>query len=324
MKIKTVLVIIVMLSPMSLYAEAERGSVSGSYKVEDSKKVYRNGRITLNIQTGLANGEAHELVYSGSDKISELTWDIKNVFMAGGNITAVLYRPWGLKFNAGISSMVKKQDSIMDDYDWFIINGPWTDWSHENATLEKALTIDVSLSKSILSDDSGSFNMDVELGFKRENWKWVSFGGTYIYSVFGFRDATGTFPNVPGISYEQTINTPFIGASASFRKADFSLFLRVVGSPFVFTEAVDYHYSRGLVFTDTFSSGKMIGLDLSLAYHMSENMSVNINYFYQQHYRNRGDTVTYNQATGAQTYDPNNAGMSLTYQTIGIDMTYSF
>lgn len=319
------LVIIIMFAPMSLYAEVKRGTPSGGYKVEDSKEVHRNNRIILAIQTGLANGEAHELVYEGSHKLSELTWDIKNVFMVGGSVTAVLYPAWGLKFNAGISSMVKKQDSTMDDYDWLNTNSPWTHWSHhENTKLEKALTIDASLSKSILSDDSGTFNMDVELGFKRENWGWTASGGTFIYSVATFRDTTGTFANVPGISYEQTINTPYIGASISYRESAYSVFLRVIGSPFVFAEAVDHHYLRSLVFTDTVSSGNMVGVDLSLVYHMSKNMNFNINYFYQKHYTNRGDTVIYNQATGVQTYDLDSVGMSLTYQMIGIGATYSF
>jgi len=298
---------------------------SANFQVEESKEAYSSERFTLGLQTGLANGTAHELVYFGNHKLSELIWDIKNVFMVEGNVSALLVPSWGLRLNASVSSMVNKQDSTMDDYDWFIIGADWTHWSHHgNTTLERALTFDVNLSKSLYSDKSGAFQLNGELGFKRDNWRWSASGGSFIYSVAGFRDTTGVFANIPVISYEQTINTPYIGASASYREENFSLFFAVSGSPFVYAEAVDHHYLRNLVFTDTFSSGRMVNVDLSYAYHMTKALSFGIAYAYQNYDMNRGDTVVVNQVTGATSSSFDSAGMDLTYHKVGFGAAYTF
>jgi len=297
---------------------------SGNFQVEESKNAYSSKRITLGIQTGLANGVAHELVYQGGHKLSELIWDIKNVLMLEANVSALLSRSKGVRLNASISSMVKKQDSTMDDYDWFIVGADWTHWSHhENTTLEKGLTFDVSLSKRIFSNESGAFNFEGEIGFRRDNWRWSASGGSFVYSVAGFRDTTGVFANIPVISYEQTINTPYVGASASYREKDVSLYLRLAGSPMVFAETVDQHYLRSLTITDTFRSGKMVNVDVSGIWHMSKSVDLSINYSYVKYFEKKGDAHYNYYATGVQLYGPF-AAMDLGYQTVGVGVSYSF
>jgi len=181
----------------------------------------------------------------------------------------------------------------------------------------------VNLSKRIYASESGEFNFNAELGFKRDNWRWSASGGSFIYSTFAFRDTAGVFANIPVISYEQTINTPYVGATASYRDESFSLFLRVAGSPLVFAETVDQHYLRSLTITDTFSSGKMVNVDMSGTWHISGNVDLSMNYSYVKYYENRGDAHYNYYVTGVQLYGPF-AAMALDYHTVGLGMSYSF
>ena len=322
---RCLLLILAMMLPIEAYAEWDAAKDSGSYKYEERKNIYAGDRLTFGIYTGVMNGEAHELVYFGSHKLSELIWDIRNAYMLGASVNAVIAPSWGLKLNGSISSTITKSDSTMDDFDWLIIGADWTHWSHhDNTKLERGLAIDLNVSKEVYASKDGSFAMDVALGFKRDNWRWSAAGGTFIYSTFTFRDTVGVFANIPVISYEQTINTPYIGVSMNWHEGDFSLFTRVIGSIFVSADAVDHHYLRNLVFTDQFKSGKMIGIDLNWAYHLNEEMRCELIYSYQNYVTNRGDTSIYNQITGVVTVNPDTAGMSLSYHTIGLKFTYAF
>ena len=313
------LAMMVLTLPLTVFAEP-----TGNLQLEESKKVYSSERITFGIQSSLVNGKAHELVYQNGHKLSELIWDIRNVLMLEGSVSALLSPSWGLRLNASVSSMVTKQDSTMDDYDWLLVGADWTHWSHhENTTLEKGLTFDVNLSQQLYSDEAGAFNINAIVGFKRDKWAWKAVGGSYIYSTFFLRDTTGTFANVPVGAYEQTVNAPYAGVSLSYREEDFSVFLSIAGSPFVYAETIDQHYLRSLTITDTFASGNMVNIDFSYTYHINTAASLSLSYAYQKYYENRGDANYNYYASGVQINGPY-AGMDLTYHKAGFSANYSF
>lgn len=304
--------------PVTANAESEGGI---DRKNSNSKK------IELGIHTGLANVKAREFVYSGSYKLSELIWDTKNVFMLGGDATITLMPSWGVKLNVSASTAINKAGSTMDDYDWMYIGADWTHWSHhDNTELQKGLVLDVALSANIYTNKSKTFFLDGLAGYKRDQWKWQAVGGTYIYSSAfpAFRDLSGSFANVPVISYEQTMNTPYLGMSMKWTEEYLTLDVKLIGSLFSSTKTVDHHFLRTLVITDTFKNGNMIGGDIDFTYHANENWDFNIFYSFQSYPENRGDASYFDQSTGVTTLFPNSAGMSLDYQTFGIGVAYSF
>lgn len=313
------------LSLALLLSMATSASADSAVETKQKASIFASRTVEFGIHTGLANVKAHELVYIGSYKLSELIWDTNNAFMVGGDVSATLAPSWGLKLNARLSTAIGKPDSTMDDYDWLVVGADWSDWSHhDNTDLKKGLTADVNLSANLYANKSKTFVLDALLGYKRDQWKWGSVGGSFIYSTFTFRDTIGTFANIPVISYEQTIDTPYIGMAFEWTERYLTLGVKIIGSRFANAKAVDHHFLRSIVFTDTFKRGNMIGGDFDLTYHATENASFNIFYSFQSYFENRGNAANFDQSTGITTYFQNGAGMSLGYQTFGIGANYAF
>ncbi len=282
--------------------------------------------VQLGIRTGFSNVTAHEFVYAENYKVSELLWDTENAPMIATDFSFILVPSWDLKFNATLSTIIGTPDSTMNDYDWLVVGADWSDWStHDNTQLKRGLNADISISSSLYSNESETIVLDILLGYKRDQWKWEASGGSYIYTLTpGFRDQTGTFANTPVTSYQQTIDTPYIGMSAIWTEGKFTIGIKVIVSKFAFAKAVDHHYLRNLVFTDTFKNGTMIGGDVHFTYQATKNTTYNIFYAFQSYPKNRGNTSVFNQTTGITTNFYDAAGMSLDYQTLGIGATYAF
>lgn len=243
---------------VSMPAYAERETDDNQDEINDDKKV------EVGIHAGMTNVQGNERVYDKSHKVSELLWDTKQAYMLGANASVVLDTSKNLKFNASFSTAVAKGNSTMDDYDWLLVGADWTHWSHhENTTLEKGLIMDIGFSQAIHNNHEKGTNWDILFGFKKDQWRWQAVGGSYIYSSGpnSLRDTVGTFVNVPGITYEQTIETPYIGVAFDWKKERMRLGFKVIGSFLASAKTVDHHHLRDLTFTDNFKKGKMLGED---------------------------------------------------------------
>lgn len=309
-----------LLLSLSTIANAEWGGDIGQ-----KKSVYSNEKIEVGIHTGLTKVEANEFVYIGIYKLSELIWKTNSAFMVGGNTSITLAPSWGVKLYASLSTTISRPNSSMDDYDWLVVGAGWSDWSHHpNTELQKGLTLDTGFSVN-LYNNSRTIVLDALIGYKRDQWKWKAVGGSFIYTTLpGFRNDIGTFPNVPIIDYEQTINTPYIGMAFDWTRNYLTLGVKFIGSPLVSAKAVDNHYRRTLVITDTFKGGAMIGGNVDLTYHATKNASFNIFYSFQKYLLDSGNAVYFDRSTGITTYLLDDAAMNLNYQTFGISTTYSF
>jgi len=151
-------------------------------------------------------------------------------------------------------------------------------------------------------------------------------GGSFIYSSGpnSLRDTVGTFVNVPVITYEQTIEAPYIGAAFDWKKERMTLGFKVIGSFLVSAKTVDHHHLRDLTFTDNFKKGKMLGGAVHFAYKVAENTNVGIAYRFQSYFENRGNSVTYDKLTGQRTLFVDSSGMSLNYQILEMSAVYNF
>ena len=294
--------------------------------LEKNKGYLTAKNVKLGIHTKLVNVKAGEFVYIGSHKLSELIWETRNAFMLGGDASVTLIPSWGVKLNVSGSKAVHKGNSVMDDYDWLITGAPWTHWSnHPNTTLENGLILDANLSVNLYKNRSETVSLDLLAGYKRDQWKWGASGGTFIYSGLpGFRDISGTFSNIPVISYEQTVSTPYVGVDFKWNEEWLTLNLKFIGSNYASAKAVDNHWLRTLRVTDTFRKGQMYGGDIGFTYHHSDNLTFDLNYSFQSYSENRGDASYLDTSTGIVTPLPDGAAMSLGYQTIELGMNYSF
>ncbi len=262
-------------------------------------------QFSARVGLGIFGGELNEYVYIPEIpklyRLSGLTWDIDSLLM--GRVGASMqYKQW---LTLTLDSWLKLSDGsgYLNDYDWLIFGEDWTHWSGSDADVTSASIFDISANIEFFR--RYNYILSGILGFKRDNFEMVAKGGKFIYSTNNFRDTYGKFPNVPGVTYEQTMTAPYIGLgfSAAFTN-NIALSGRAIYSPFAEGEATDHHHLRNLVIEDDISDGDMFAVDFSVDWAFQQNIVWNVSTGYQQ----------YNNATGDSTYSFNDTGEVLKYE----------
>ncbi len=283
-----------------------------------------NFELEIHLATGFLNGDAHEFVYwpeQGNHKASELIWKLDNVFMIGAGGS---FRPtsW-LTFNMEGWAIAGEGEGEMDDYDWLEPGLDWTDWSHhDDVKVTKGSIVDFNAQVAVWTNQILTLN--TFLGFITENYEWEARGGTYTYSENGFRDSTGTFTDGQlGITYEQTLNVPYVGLGISADLNPVTLQSRIIGSSLVNGEAIDQHHLRSLIVYDDFSGGNMISFEAIVGITLSPNFSVGGGFYYTQYDTVTGDSE-WHFSDGSIVEAPDGAGMSLEHSMLLITLLYVF
>lgn len=280
-----------------------------------------SGRTSI----GYLTGQAHEFVYwphRGGHKASELTWDIDSLFMVGLGAT-IQPKQW-LAINIDTWFNIGDGSGYMDDYDWAIPGMDWTDQSiHDNTDVTKGFIFDVNAEMTAFS--TNQIQLTGIIGFRRDSFEWQSRGGSYVYSVNGYRDMAGNFADdVLGITYEQTFNVPYIGIGfkGDFDRIHFAA--KITGSVLVSGEAIDHHHLRNLVTTDDFSNESMIAFDVSFGYDVSDTIGLEVAYAYEKYDTMKGDSVWDFNDEGVSIAFPDSAGADLETSMVSMNITYSF
>ncbi len=281
--------------------------------------------FTLRLGMGYLSGESNEMVYWPSvnnHKASELTWKIDDLYMVGFGASLRAGKWFTVNFDGWFKAT--DGDGTMDDYDWMQPGGPWTDWSHhEDTDVTDGSIIDINGEVSFLRTSRVTFNGI--LGYKRDNFGWESRGGEYIYSVNGFRDVGGSFDdNALAISYEQTLEAPYLGVGIKADFGKFKLDARTIYSPLVKGEAVDYHHMRNLVTYDDFSDGDMIGVDVAGSYMFSNNLSMEVALSFQSYDTMQGDSEWHYNDVGQVVFVNDGAGMDQESAMMSVSLLYMF
>ncbi len=273
---------------------------------------------------GVFTGELNEYVYApelSMHRLSGLTWDVNSLVM--GRLGASMrYKDW-LTLTADSWWKLFDGDGTLNDYDWLAIGADWTHWSESDADVSSASIIDLSADMEFFRRNN--YTLSGILGFKRDHFEMVASGGDFIYSTRGFRDSRGSFPHVPGVTYEQTMTSPYIGLgfSAVF-SSNIGLSGRAIYSPFVEGEATDHHHLRNLVVEDEVSGGDMFALDLSMDWAFQQNLAWNVSTGYQRYHTTTGDATYFFNDTGEVLEYGNGIGMSQEMLQVSSSLTYSF
>lgn len=263
--------------------------------------------FSIDASLGVLEGTASELVYDypagNKFKISELTWDLKDVVMAGVEGSVGFGRRFRL--NVGVKSALAGGEGLMVDRDWdypesvtAFLNASDQNWTHESrhpdTSLDEGTMVDLSL--SVVAMQSGPFSLRGIVGYKHDTWKWSARGGTFIYSTEypGSRDLIGMFPEgVSIITYEQRYSIPHVGVGASWTQPSFQLDARLLFSPLVSASDSDYHVLRGVLFEGDFSGGTYLGLGLKATWTITRHWSAALGVEYQSLPERIGDvTIT--------------------------------
>ncbi len=273
---------------------------------------------------GVANGEARELVYEFDlfgrrGKLSELIWDIENVVMAGGVLSARVTPE--LALHAGFWAAATKGEGQMEDYDW--LYGPdadWTDWSLSDVDVEEAYTFDLNGTYRLLQEKA--FALHAMAGYKRMHWAWKDYGIRYIYTEETFRDSVGENDGTTGITYEQTFDIPYVGVAASLDMKPVALSAYAAYSPLVRGEDHDEHLFRGLTFDEEFENGEYLALGASLTWAFAGNWAAVASIEWSMIPEQEADTTISDGAVTETT--ENTAGIEHQMSLLSLALSYTF
>ena len=123
-------------------------------------------------------------------------------------------------------------------------------------------------------------------------------GGTGLYSVNAFRDTPMTFPDRPGIDYNQKWPILFAGLDTEYRSGAFSLGLDARAGVTFKSVSVDNHYLRNLRFVDTLQPAPVVSVRARAAYAISDSSELFLAGQYDRIYEVRGNTDYYTISGG--------------------------
>lgn len=162
--------------------------------------------------------------------------------------------------------------------------------------------------------------IDLVVGYREDDLSWTDFGGTYIYSTYGFRDDVGVFEDEVGIAYDQTTQVPYVGAHAHLKSNKLTFSGYVLYSPIADVSDTDYHISREIHFVDTFPETDYVGAGIKATWHISPNLQAGVALDYQNFQEVVGDETV---VEDGETY-ADGAGFALESQTASVTVGYSF
>ena len=309
-------------------------SASGATEAVPVKAAGSGFTFTLGASVGLVSGTASELVFDypfgNKTKMSELTWDIKEVTVAGVQASVGL----GAKFrlNAGFWSALDEGSGGMVDRDWlyteesFLVLTPDDDnWTHESqhpdTSVDEGTMADLNLSFEALR--SGAFSLLGIVGYRADTWRWSSRGGTFIYSDESRRDTAGSFPDgAEVIRYEQNYDIPYIGIGANWASPAFRVDARLLLSTMVSATDTDYHVLRETLFEGDFSGGTYVGFGLNAAWEFAPRWFATLGLEYESISEITGD-VTINSPEGLF-HDEDGGGVALDTTLVSVGAGYRF
>ncbi|NCA72927.1 MAG: omptin family outer membrane protease, partial [Sphingobacteriia bacterium] len=169
--------------------------------------------ITPRIALQWANAETTESVYfPNGAKLSELEWNLDRVLRLDLGVT-VQPVDW-VRINIDYALPIEDGDADMTDYDWMVPHLDWTHQSvHDDTVIKKANQFDIDAEFAVYT--VGSVLLTGGIGYRIDDWEWDARGGTYTYSISGFRDTTGAFPNgEKGITYTYKYSSFYVSLGA--------------------------------------------------------------------------------------------------------------
>ncbi len=223
---------------------------------------------------GLLNGDAvehvfHNEVFPGERyQLSRLDWELKNVVMGGGSLSA---RPLDkLTINAGLWLALSKGSGEMEDYDWRIpeVYPEWSDYSLSDVKVTEGYILDLNIAWDLIELDG--LVARVFAGYKQNGWNWEDSAVYAIYSDYGFRTDYYDLTGENMINYEQEFRIPYLGANVDWALNQFLFSGYLTWSPLVSATEWDHHVARGMHYKGEFEQGDMIGLGIEARYEFTQ------------------------------------------------------
>jgi outer membrane protease len=338
MKKIVLILLLVSLVPLSSWAAFQAASLAGP---KEGPGIPFAGQFSL----GLLNGEGNEHVYGYYDvnpaevffldkssgtryQVSRLDWELKNVVMGGGSLSARLLDK--LTINAGLWLALSKGGGEMEDFDWLgpIYGVPAelnTHYSLSDVDVTEGYILDLNVAWDLYRRNG--LVARVMAGYKQNGWTWEDRIRYLVYiDDFFIPDYTHAGDN--GINYEQEFRIPYLGASADWAWNQLTFSGYLTWSPLVSATDWDEHVLTGVNYKETFTDGDMLGFGLEARYDFIEGFFrgafVTAALDYQAIDLIIGDMELYDTTTGESAGAKNAAGIENEYLVISLGGGFRF
>lgn len=281
------------------------------------------GSVKISTGLGWLGGESKSYVYNvySGQKLSELTWKIKNTPIIKGDISWDASN-W-LTVNArGWTSLASGGSGGMDNYDWLIPGeADWSIWStHPNTQLNYANEFDVNVKGWLLNKPTYRFGALV--GYQQTRFSWTSFGGSY---SFNNGEYIGELPpGERGIGYKQQFSVPYLGIVGKYRYKDFEFNGLLKFSPWARATSNDEHYMRNLTFRDKADS-RYYSATVDAGYYVTPEAKVYTEVSLSKYEQGKGEMQIIDTASGEYKHIGGDAaGIENMHYSVSVGLQYSF
>jgi outer membrane protease len=289
--------------------------------------------LELGSRFGLSGGIGYsfirgdEIVFDGAgNRISHLIWESQSPTLTLA-AKAELGNHWSLRANGAFAF---SGNSHMQDYDWFgpfFVSYDFNDWTHRSVhpdtRLHNYFTGDLAIGRDIAVGNA-IFNLNG--GFKYTSVNWTAYGGSFDYSVFGFRDISGVFPNgMAGISFQQRYPGLFLGVDLEATRGRWSFSGQLRGGVSIGATDTDHHWLRDLRFEERYGAIPFAAAAARLDYAVRDNVSLFLSGNFERYFQTTGDTTVFDIPSGVQlaTFQ-NGAAMALRTITVSAGLKAKF
>lgn len=291
-----------------LLLHAEETNTTSSFK-----------NFSFGASTSIFNSKSHETIYipagyaNAGRKISELTWEAKDVNLIGINLG---YKHNSVDFYISYKKNISNGNGVMDDLDW-VDNNPdtLTHWSHhDNTDVTNVSILDLGLKKRF------------ELEYISP---WLGIGYRQDKQTYKAYDGYGNYEGIPvtfsglGITFEQKYEGPYVNLGADYNYRDFTLDFSLKYSPIMNAEFTDRHHFRSFTSATSFDKTSMLNFNFGFGYNIDINQIIIISYESTEYKYIRGDrTRTYDD--GTVYYWSDSSALDSTNSLINIFYKYKF
>lgn len=297
--------------------------------------IFRGEDLSITMDYHVVEGETHEIVYEGPDRLSELVWPIHRLFM----IDTLLHYQSSPSFSWDflVSFRGSSGKSTMSDTDWDPedTNNPVWVYSESKNDLSAASEYSATLTFHAYDSEEplpilGQVRWDWLASYRTQFYAFRSIGGTEWYNPLGI-ERSGTqvrsfAPGQTGIKFEHSLYLPLLGTAITFDKDRLSLRLHGFYTPVATSNDVDEHRLRDIVFNDSISGAEFWEAGLNLRYEMFDDFFLTTRYSYAELKETRGDVEIVDNSWwfGGTYYFQDTAGISHRSHSFGLGVAYQF
>jgi plasminogen activator len=286
-------------TPLSALAEDLVLPEDGSVEAELADGVTLRGGI------GLLALEANEFVYdaAGSDtRLSQLIWQSTSPVLTAGLDVSL---PEGWTFSAS-AQIAMGGNGYMEDYDWIAPYATGTgddDWSHrsqhDDTALESYFNGSIIVGHDLPMENDG-VRLNINGGFKYTDVKWAASGGSFVYSVGGFRNLAGDLVDEPVITYRQVFPALIMGVNGEVTDGGWTFSGGAHAGVTFNAKDIDHHWMTipARLFEDSLQMAPLLSAEASVGYQVREGMQLFLAGSVEKMFTARGDTTISNISNG--------------------------